>query len=181
MRLQNAITMAMDLHSGQKRKDTGDDYIFHPLRVMARVLDTSFPEPKKTTLAIAAVLHDTVEDTTITIKEIEAEFGEEVAGIVRDLTHANWADPRPSRKDRLAHERERLSRASQEVAIIKAFDRIDNLHEMERSEKVKWMRSYASESVDLLVCLNIPSILNDLLANQIKCVLLEAEYREREI
>lgn len=76
-KLEAAIAMAAFEHAGQVDKG-GAPYIFHPLRV-AMAMST---EEER----IAAVLHDVVEDTEVTLSEVEAEFGADVAAAVDALT-----------------------------------------------------------------------------------------------
>lgn len=75
-----AAAKAFDIHIADKRKYTGEHYIVHPRRVVELV--KSVPHTK--TMICAAWLHDTVEDhpDMITLKEIEIEFGEDVATLV---------------------------------------------------------------------------------------------------
>jgi GTP pyrophosphokinase len=79
--IQKAYKTAEFHHSGQKRK-SGEDYITHPLAV-ARILADLGSGPA--TIA-AALLHDTVEDTSYSIEQVKAEFGEEVALLVDGVT-----------------------------------------------------------------------------------------------
>jgi len=77
--LEKAIEIAVNAHQGQKDK-AGMPYVLHPLRIMI----------KQDTLEamIAAVLHDVVEDTDVTLDQIaEAGFSETVLGAIRLLTH----------------------------------------------------------------------------------------------
>ncbi|MBA2516424.1 MAG: HD domain-containing protein, partial [Solirubrobacterales bacterium] len=80
-RVLEAFVFACDHHADQRRK-SGEDFITHPVGV-AKIcagmrLDTA-------TLC-AALLHDTVEDTSASLEEVESEFGEEVAGLVDGVT-----------------------------------------------------------------------------------------------
>jgi (p)ppGpp synthase/HD superfamily hydrolase len=76
-KLSEAISVATLAHEGQFDK-AGMPYILHPFRVMQRLHNQGHSEE----LLVAAILHDTVEDTNITIEEIEEQFGAEVARIV---------------------------------------------------------------------------------------------------
>ena len=79
-----ADAFAARAHSAinHKRKYTGDDYIVHPREVAAIVATV----PHTPEMLAAALLHDTVEDTGVTIETIRTEFGAVVAGLVADLT-----------------------------------------------------------------------------------------------
>lgn len=82
-KLRQAIGLATSCHQGQVDK-AGRPYIEHPLRVMNAVEG----EVEK----IVAVLHDTLEDTTITVEEIDASFGAEVAQAIVALTRSGDED-----------------------------------------------------------------------------------------
>jgi (p)ppGpp synthase/HD superfamily hydrolase len=77
--LERALQIAVQAHAGQKDK-SGAAYIFHPIRVMMRC---SSPEAK-----IVGLLHDVVEDTSVTLSDLETEgFASSVLAALRLLTH----------------------------------------------------------------------------------------------
>lgn len=77
--LEDAIKLALEAHAGQKEKD-GSPYILHPLRLMAQ-MDT---EEER----MAAVLHDVVEDTELTLDDLRSRgYPERVVELVDLLTH----------------------------------------------------------------------------------------------
>ena len=128
-RVKKAIKLATSAHEGQLRK-SGDPYISHPLAVMKIVEDWGMDEDT----IIAAVLHDTVEDTSITIKQIRDEFGEQVAFLVDGVT--KLGDARSGMRDLdtyLPSTKDNLLRllvatgADIRVLIIKLADRLHNL------------------------------------------------------
>ena len=83
-KLEDAITLAAEAHNGQKDKN-GAPYILHPLRVMARV--------QSDTEKIAAVLHDTIEDTDYTIEKLrEKGYSEQVLEAIDCLTKRDGED-----------------------------------------------------------------------------------------
>lgn len=77
MKYEDAIIFAMKVHEGQTRRD-GTPYIYHPLRVASKLTCTE--------LKIAAVLHDVVEDTEVTLDEIIEKFDYWTADCVDALT-----------------------------------------------------------------------------------------------
>jgi GTP diphosphokinase / guanosine-3',5'-bis(diphosphate) 3'-diphosphatase len=79
--IQRAFAVAERCHTGQKRK-SGDPYITHPVAVATILAELGMTGP---TLA-AALLHDTVEDTSYTLDELRADFGPEVARLVDGVT-----------------------------------------------------------------------------------------------
>lgn len=78
MKIDQAIMFATKAHEGMIRKGSGQPYIFHPLEVLNLVSLMSLDDD----VLCAAILHDTVEDTGITIEDIEREFGEHIARLV---------------------------------------------------------------------------------------------------
>ena len=128
-RVEKAIKIATKAHEGQKRK-SGDDYIVHPLAVMKILEDWKMDEDT----VIAGVLHDTVEDTNLTLDEIKNEFGESVAFLVDGVTKLGKV--REGMKDidtYLPQTKDNLLRllvatgADIRVLIIKLADRLHNL------------------------------------------------------
>lgn len=76
--INKALKLAVQAHEGQVDK-RGKPYIFHPIRT---ALSLDNPNEK-----IIALLHDVVEDTSVTLEDIEKEFGSEIAFIIEKLTH----------------------------------------------------------------------------------------------
>src|SRR2546428_3938364 len=79
--IQRAFAFAEVSHRGQKRL-SGDDFIEHPLAVAQILGDLGMD----TTTLVAALLHDVVEDTQLTLEEIQTQFGDQVGQIVDGLT-----------------------------------------------------------------------------------------------
>ena len=119
--IEEAIEFAKQKHSTQKRKYEGMPYIVHPLRV-AEIVSTRTDSVQA---YIAAILHDTIEDTDATLKEVQERFGDEVADLVWQLTDRS----KPSdgnRAKRKAIDRESLVKASPLAQTVKMADIIDN-------------------------------------------------------
>src|SRR5262245_37053380 len=132
-RLLQALHFSADKHRNQRRKDRGaSPYINHPIEV-ATVLATVAGVTDLTTL-IAAVLHDTIEDTATTGDELEAAFGREVRLLVEEMTD----DKRLTK-----HERKRLqivhaARASHRAKLIKIADKICNVRDVTHAPPDGW-------------------------------------------
>ena len=129
-RLEQAITLAVAYHEGQLDK-AGVPYIFHPLRVMERVrqrISNFTGTPEQYDLLIAAVLHDAVEDTPLTLDEVRQSFGDNVAEIVDRVTR-RWIGN--MRKEYYA---DLIQRASEDPrsALLKDCDLDDNLDRIEQ-------------------------------------------------
>lgn len=76
--LDDAILFAAKAHEGAKRKGLNQPYFFHPIEVLSLVSLMTDDEE----ILTAAILHDTVEDTPVTVEEIREKFGERVARLV---------------------------------------------------------------------------------------------------
>jgi (p)ppGpp synthase/HD superfamily hydrolase len=125
MEIQKTIEFATKAHGDQKRKYTGEPYIVHPISVSKRIEDLGIDGD----ILHAAILHDVVEDTPITLEEIRQEFGDSIANIVEELTdvYTSVNFPDLNRKARKKLEIERLSKISEQAQTIKLSDIIDNL------------------------------------------------------
>jgi len=107
--------------AGNVRKYTGEPYINHPTAVVELV--SSVPHTPE--MLAAAWLHDTVEDTGVSLDLIETEFGGLVAGMVEMLTDVSHAND-GLREHRKRKDREHTAKASPSVKTIKLADLIDN-------------------------------------------------------
>jgi (p)ppGpp synthase/HD superfamily hydrolase len=121
--MYQALKFAAEAHTGQARKYTGESYINHPIAV-AKVLTHLYPEATDG-MIIAAILHDTVEDTVVTIEQVQAEFGSEVATLVGWLTDVS-VESDGNREARKRIDREHTEGAPFEAQIVKLADLIDN-------------------------------------------------------
>lgn len=122
--VQCALNDARKWHEGQVRK-SGEPYIFHPLRVshLAARHWMDFPS------VIAALLHDVVEDTAVSIEDIRTDYGEEVALLVDGLTKVESTEL--SREEtKMETYRKQVLAAIEDVRVLclKFWDRIDNLY-----------------------------------------------------
>lgn len=120
---ETADQFAERLHRGQVRKYTGDPYIVHPRAVRALVEQV----PHTQAMLDAAVLHDTVEDTTATLDDILRGFGGEVMALVSDLTDVSKPED-GNRAVRKEIDRQHTAQASAQSKTIKLADLIDNTH-----------------------------------------------------
>lgn len=115
-----AAVVAAYAHRNQTRRYTLEPYIIHPISVATKVSEFTM-DPH---VISAAILHDVVEDTDVTLDEIRNKFGERIADMVDLLTEL--PDPTLNRKSRKAKQMQRLADASADVQLIKAMDLIDN-------------------------------------------------------
>lgn len=102
-KLDNAILFASKAHEGMKRKGFNLPYFFHPLEVLNLVSYLTEDED----ILSAAVLHDTVEDTSVTIEEIRENFGDRVAEMVGEESE-NKRDGLPKSESWLIRKQEAI-------------------------------------------------------------------------
>ena len=128
--LDRAIIFAVKAHTGTERRGKGYPYIIHPMEAVEIVATMT----KDQELLAAAILHDTVEDTNVTVDQIRDEFGDRVAELV-----ASESDEMPvgvSEEDSW-HARkqaaiDRLSKASREAKIVAMGDKLSNMRAIAR-------------------------------------------------
>ena len=129
---------------GQKRKYSGDDYIVHPQRVAAIVERHGGSDE----MVAAAWLHDTVEDTDVTLELITKTFGYEIASIVEGLTDISLPDD-GNRAKRKSIDRMHSANASTEAQFVKCADIIDNSWDIAEND-LSFAKVYKSEVFLLL-------------------------------
>lgn len=121
-----AVAFAEQAHVGQYRKGTLVPYIVHPLSVARLVIEHGASHDA----ALAAVLHDTVEDTDVTIDDIAQRFGDTVAEYVDALTEPDKSAPWMERKQ---HTITTMQSAPMEILAISCADKIDNMRSTRRA------------------------------------------------
>ncbi len=141
--LERAYTVAEQMHGTQMRK-SGDPYITHPLAVTTILADMGMTEPT----LVAALLHDTVEDTPYTLDELTRDFGEEVALLVDGVTkldkvkYGDSAQAETIRKMIVAMSRDIR------VLVIKLADRLHNMRTLRYVKRDSQERT-ARETLDI--------------------------------
>jgi guanosine-3',5'-bis(diphosphate) 3'-pyrophosphohydrolase len=132
-RILAAARFAAEKHAQQKRKGANGEPYFNHLVEVAELTAAS-SEEVDLDLVIAALLHDTVEDTGVTLQELEERFGSDVAGLVAEVTD-DKSLPQQKRKDlqvQNAHTK------SQRAQTLKLADKISNLRSILASPPVGW-------------------------------------------
>ena len=117
--IEEAIEVAAEAHHGQYRKGTRTPYITHPYAVGLILLEAGCPE----IVIIAGILHDTVEDTDLTLDSIRERFGDAVANIVDGCSEDKALRWRARKTERI----EALRTASPEVCTVTCADKLHNL------------------------------------------------------
>lgn len=126
--LDLALDYAFKAHRGMTRKGTNIPYITHPLEVMTILMVEGFSE----TLQIAGLLHDTIEDTSITDEQLTRLFGSEVAYLVDSVSE----DKSLPWEERKAHTIESLRMLSYESKALLLADKLANLRSIHRDYHV---------------------------------------------
>ncbi len=131
-RVLSAATFAAERHRGQLRKGKdASPYINHPLALASLLAERGERDP---TLLMAALLHDTVEDTATTFEDIERSFGREVADIVREVTD----DKALAKAERKRLQIEHAAHLSRRAMLVKLADKICNLRDVVVSPPADW-------------------------------------------
>ena len=131
--LDRAIVFAVKAHHNTERRGKGFPYIVHPMEAV-EIVATITPDQE---LLAAAALHDTIEDTDVTVEDIRREFGDRIA----ELVHAesdqftegiseedSWHDRKQAAIDRLAA-------ASHDAKIVAMGDKLSNMRAIYRDYK----------------------------------------------
>lgn len=122
-----AYHFAAEAHGTQTRRYTGEPYILHPIRVASTVsysYRNASPQVRSTAVS-AALLHDVVEDTPVTISEICGKFGKQIGKLVFFLTDVSRPDD-GNREHRKMLDRWHICGAPSMAKTIKLADLIDN-------------------------------------------------------
>ena len=142
--VDRALAFATIAHGEQKRKYSGEPYIVHPIEVMEIVKTV----PHDEAMLAAALLHDVVEDTEVTIAEVRQAFGDDVASLVDDLTDVSKPED-GNRKARKALDREHSAQSSPRAQTVKLADLISNSSDILENDP-KFAKIYLAEKELLL-------------------------------
>ena len=132
--LDRAILFAVKAHAGTERRGKGFPYIVHPMEAM-EIVATITPDQE---LLAAAALHDTVEDTDVTVEQIREEFGERIANLVASESdimiegqteEESWHARKQAAIDRLAA-------APHDAKIVALGDKLSNMRAIARDYAV---------------------------------------------
>ena len=146
-RIRAAYEMAKRGHEGQKRKD-GSPYLTHCVATAEIAVDFGLDEDS----IVAALLHDTIEDTGITHEEIEHRFGSAVADIVDGVTKLTRVQYTSKEDEQMENLRKMLMAMAKDIRVIliKIADRLHNMRTMayqspekQRSKSLETMEIYA--------------------------------------
>jgi GTP diphosphokinase / guanosine-3',5'-bis(diphosphate) 3'-diphosphatase len=138
--LLTAIHFSADRHRPQRRKDAlKSPYINHPIEVAELLWRVG--GVRDVAVILAAILHDTIEDTEATPDEIRSLFGEEVLGIVLECTD----DKSLPHMDRKRLQIETAPHKSEKAKLVKLADKTCNLHDLNQSPPRWWPKIQKQE------------------------------------
>ena len=143
-----AAIFASRAHKRQKRKYTGEPYFNHCLEVASLVAQVH----GSVDMICAALLHDVVEDTKITLRQIEEEFNREIANLVYWLTDQSKPED-GNREQRKAIDKDHIALASKEAKTIKLADMISNISSIVKRDP-DFAEIYMAEKRELLSVLS---------------------------
>lgn len=133
--LDRAIVFAVKAHHNTERRGKGFPYIVHPMEAV-EVVATITPDQE---LLAAAALHDTIEDTDVTVEQICAEFGDRVANLVHAESDkfVEGLSEAESWRDRKQEAIDRLAAAPRDAKIVALGDKLSNMRAIWRDYQVK--------------------------------------------
>lgn len=135
--IDKALQIASKAHQRQCRKGTDIPYIAHPVAVGIILLKAGYRDE----VAAAGILHDTVEDTELTLEDIKRDFGTEIAEIVAGCSEP---DKTLSWEERKEHTIEFLKTASEEIRAVACADKLHNIrsiiNDYEKDGEAVWDR-----------------------------------------
>jgi GTP pyrophosphokinase len=143
--VEKAYRRAAAAHSGQRRL-SGEEYVNHPLEVASILAELHLDAAT----IVAAILHDTVEDTELTTQELTTEFGPEVAKLVEGVTKLGRISIRSEQQHQAENIRKMLLAMAEDirVVLIKLADRLHNMRTLEVLPEAKRIR-ISRETLDI--------------------------------
>lgn len=137
-----AVLFAAVKHDGQIRKDAqGSPYITHPIQVAQALVEIG--RVTETTTLIAAILHDTLEDTKTTRDEIRDAFGEEILQIVLEVTDNKSLEKLERKRQQVVH----APFISNQAKTVKLGDKLINCRDILQSPPQNWSLSRRREYI----------------------------------
>lgn len=139
-----AYEVAKQAHSKQTRS-SGDPYFTHPLEVAQILIDLKLDVPS----IITAILHDTVEDTYVTLENIKKDFGEEIASLVDGVTKLTQIESLPASSKAAENFRKLVMAMSQDIRVllVKLSDRLHNMRTIHFIKSQEKRQRIANESL----------------------------------
>ena len=144
--LNKAYVYAMTAH-GKQFRASGDPYFTHPLEVAAILTELKLD----VATIVTALLHDTVEDTYVTIDDVRANFGEEIANLVDGVTKLSQLELFSERTKQAENFRKLMLAMSNDIRVllVKLADRVHNMRTLHYIDDPEKRRRIAQETVDI--------------------------------
>lgn len=148
--LDRAIIFAVRAHAGTERRGKGFPYIVHPMEAV-EIVATMTPDQE---LLAAAALHDTVEDTEVTVDQLRAEFGDRIADLVAAESDAfvEGVSDEDSWHARKQAAIDRLAKAPHDAKMVALGDKLSNMRAIARDYAVQgdalWNLFHAKDPKD---------------------------------
>jgi guanosine-3',5'-bis(diphosphate) 3'-pyrophosphohydrolase len=144
--LNKAYVYAMTAH-GKQFRASGDPYFTHPLEVAAILTELKLDAAT----IVTALLHDTVEDTYVTIDDVRANFGEEIANLVDGVTKLSKLELFSERTKQAENFRKLMLAMSNDIRVllVKLADRLHNMRTLNYIKNPEKRRRIAQETFDI--------------------------------
>ena len=148
--INRAYVFAMKAHGAQKR-ESGDPYFSHPVEVAYKL--TQYKLDAST--IVTALLHDTVEDTDVTLDDIEAGFGKEIRSLVDGVTKLSKLEEKSENLKQAENFRKLLIAMSEDlrVLLVKLADRLHNMETLKHVKNPEKRQRIARETVEIYAAL----------------------------
>ncbi len=143
--IQKAGDFASKVHKGQERQ-SGEPYIIHPLEVAEILVQMKLDVPS----IVAALLHDTIEDTSATLDEIKKEFGPEIAHLVDGVTKLSKIQFSSAQEKQAENFRKMIMAMAKDIRVIliKLADRLNNMRTLKHLSEER-QQNIARETMDI--------------------------------
>ncbi len=144
--LSKAYIFALNAHKNQKR-DSGDPYLIHPVAVADILTDLKLDSATIAT----GLLHDTLEDTKITYKTVQEEFGKEVADLVDGVTKISALEGKASGNFKAENIRKFILATSKDIRVllVKLADRLHNMRTLNSILNENRRKRIAAETMEI--------------------------------
>ena len=144
--VNRAYVFAMKAHGSQTRA-SGDPYFSHPIEVANILAELNLD----TSSLVCALLHDTIEDTKATIKDVKENFGKEIAKLVDGVTKLNKLESRPDQSKAAEDFRKLILASSSDIRVllIKLADRLHNMRTLKHLKNKDRRQRIAKETLDI--------------------------------
>ena len=148
--INRAYVFAMKAHGSQKRA-SGAPYFSHPVEVAYKLTQYKLD----TASIVTALLHDTVEDTEVTLDDIEASFGKEIRGLVDGVTKLSRLEGKSENLSQAENFRKLLIAMSEDlrVLLVKLADRLHNMETLHFIKNPEKRQRIARETVEIYAAL----------------------------